>query len=553
MSKKKNKKNKSKKFFDDNVLKQRELEDKTDVEESALALAAETAEAEDPETEKNETQSCEESRVPGIIFTCINAFLLLAVTVSAVIIHKNVFTLDLYLNGEDQIVLNYGDVYAEDGAQASFYGTLLVKEAQNAEVKTQGTVDTSVIGEYKVFYEATYVLDYFVGEKTYTSTVERTVSVVDTLSPVIELVHDAEAYTVPGDVYAEEGFTAFDGYDGDLTDKVVKEERDGKVYYSVSDLSGNVATAEREINYYDPYPPEIFLLGDTDVTLTVGDNYSEAGYTATDNVDGDLSDLVAVEGSVDTETPGTYTVVYTVTDSYNNSCVAVRTVSVKRYIPPVSLPQGTYGVPENPNGKVIYLTFDDGPSKHTSRLLDILDKYGVKATFFVINTEYFDIVPRMVSSGHTVAMHAYEHNYNKVYESEDAYFSDLYAIQSKINEYTGETPTILRFPGGSSNRVSRFNPGIMTRLAEDVKDMGYRYFDWTVDSCDAGGTRTAWGVYNNVISYVPKFQYSVVLQHDIYGYSVDAVEKIIVWGLENGYTFLPLTNQSPVCEHNIKN
>ncbi len=542
--KKKSKKKNNKKFFDEEAIKCHNSENKTD----------ETEQSEGPcEAESLKKKDSEESRLPGMIYTCINAFLLIVVTVSALIIHNNVFTLDLCLNGEDSMVLGYGDVYEENGAEACFWGTLLVKEPCEASVQISGTVDTSVIGEYTVTYEAVYVLDYLVGERVYTSSLERKITVVDTVAPVIELVFDPKAFTVPGDAYEEEGYTAFDEYDGELTDKVLWEEKDGKVFYSVSDLSGNTASAEREIYYHDPYPPEIILFGNTEITITEGDNYEEAGYTATDNVDGDLTSLVTVEGSVDAETPGAYTVVYTVTDSYNNSCTAERHVTVKKYVPPVVMPQVSGTAPVNPDGKVIYLTFDDGPSKHTSRLLDILDKYGVKATFFVVNTAYLDILPRIAASGHTVAMHANEHNYNKIYASEEAYFADLYTIQSSINEYTGQTPTLLRFPGGSSNGVSRFNPGIMTRLTSQVKEMGYRYFDWNVSSGDAGGTKSTWGVYNNVVSEIPKFQYSVVLQHDIYGYSVDAVEDIILWGLDNGYTFLPLTADSPVCEHNIKN
>lgn len=539
--KKKSKINKDRRFFEDAAIKEHEIKNVSGESEETAPI------------ENAFVESEKESRGPGIIFTCINAFLLMVVTVSAIIIHKNVFTLDVFLNGEEQIVLGYGDTYEEKGINASFYGSLLLKEPRDATVQTSGTVDASVTGTYTLTYEAVYILDYYVGQKMYTNTIERTVEVVDTVPPVIELVYDPEAYTIPGESYKEEGYSAADEYDGDLTDKVLWEEKDGKVYYSVSDLSGNIFKTEREIYYYDPYPPEIILSGDTEITLTEGDTYTDPGYTASDNVDGDVTSLVTVEGNVDTVTPGTYTVVYTVTDSYNNSTVAIRTVTVKKYIPPVVMPQGPFGTPDTPNGKVIYLTFDDGPSKHTARLLDVLDKYNVKATFFVVNTAYLDILPRIASSGHTVAMHASEHDYNKIYASEEAYFADLYAIQSKITEYTGQTPTILRFPGGSSNGVSRFNPGIMTRLTSQVKDMGYRYFDWNVSSEDAGGTRSTWGVYNNVISDIPKYQYSVVLQHDIYGYSVDAVEIIIIWGLENGYTFLPLTNQSPVCEHNIKN
>ena len=93
----------------------------------------------------------------------------------------------------------------------------------------------------------------------------------------------------------------------------------------------------------------------------------------------------------------------------------------------------------------------------------------------------------------------------------------------------------------------------MSWIAEEVVDRGFRYFDWNVDSCDAGGAKTADQVYENVISGIKGRKVSIVLQHDTKGYSVDAVEKIIQWGLEHGYTFLPLTSTSPTASHDILN
>ena len=114
---------------------------------------------------------------------------------------------------------------------------------------------------------------------------------------------------------------------------------------------------------------------------------------------------------------------------------------------------------------------------------------------------------------------------------------------------------MLRFPGGSSNTVSRFNKGIMTRLTQAVTEKGFIYADWNVDSDDAGKTRTPDGVFWNVVNGVSKNEkaFSVVLQHDVKGYSVDAVENIIRWGLANGYTFLPMDAYTPECHHRIRN
>ena len=134
-----------------------------------------------------------------------------------------------------------------------------------------------------------------------------------------------------------------------------------------------------------------------------------------------------------------------------------------------------------------------------------------------------------------------------------AYFADLNRILDLIKSKTGVSTKLVRFPGGSSNTVSRFNPGIMSRLTYALVDRGYRYFDWNVSSGDAGGAKTAEQVYENVINGIGNRKTAIVLQHDTKGYSVDAVEKIILWGLENGYTFQSLNQSSPSAAHSLNN
>ena len=103
-----------------------------------------------------------------------------------------------------------------------------------------------------------------------------------------------------------------------------------------------------------------------------------------------------------------------------------------------------------------------------------------------------------------------------------------------------------------ANTVSRFNPGIMSRLTRSMTDMGYTYFDWNVSSGDAGETTSTDQVYLNVVNGC-RFDYNVVLQHDIKGFSVDAVERIIIWGLNNGFQFLPLEPGSYNAHHGVNN
>ena len=124
---------------------------------------------------------------------------------------------------------------------------------------------------------------------------------------------------------------------------------------------------------------EIKLNGNSTITIKVNESFKDPGATATDNKDGDITSKVSVQGSVDTSKTGQYTITYSVTDAAGNSTSVVRTIFVYKKQDEII---------STPSEKVVYLTFDDGPSKYTARLLDILDKYNVKATFFVVNTKY---------------------------------------------------------------------------------------------------------------------------------------------------------------------
>lgn len=484
------------------------------------------------------------------------AILLLALIAAGVwytVRTANQYTVWVDMLGDSEITLEYGQSFNDPGAQGWRQGKLYNDEIVALEVRTESNLDLTKLG--------TYQLTYTVEFEGLTATKARTVHVVDTQAPVIELVADPDGFTLPGAVYEEEGFTATDNYDGDLTDQVIREEKDGSVTYTVVDSSGNQTTVTRTIIYNDVTAPVLKLEGETEITFDEGTEWAEPGYTATDDAEGDVTAKVTVEGIVDPDTPGTYELIYTVTDNYGNVSTAKRTVVVKKVVPPeppvVEPPKEPDKQPDKdpePSGdKVIYLTFDDGPGKYTKELLEVLAKYDVKATFFVCDTGYKEVLADIAAGGHALAIHSKTHDYEKIYASEDAFFEDIYAVQDMILEYTGIKTNLLRFPGGSSNRVSSFNPGIMTRLTKLVEQKGFYYFDWNVDSNDAGGAKTADEVFQNVVNGVKNRKSSVVLQHDIQGFSVEAVERIIQWGLKNGFTFKALDENSPGAHHSVKN
>ena len=206
--------------------------------------------------------------------------------------------------------------------------------------------------------------------------------------------------------------------------------------------------------------------------------------------------------------------------------------------------------------KVIYLTFDDGPSDYTPRLLSMLARYDAQATFFLVDTPQCtdEMLLSIVAGGHSIGVHSLSHDFKAIYSSEDAFFEDLYAMRNLLREKTGVTTTLMRFPGGSSNTVSRrYSRGIMSRLVEAVTEAGFRYFDWNVDSGDAAGCLNTERIYRNVIAGVRGREQAVVLLHDVYPCSVQAVERILVWGKKNGYVFRALTMQSEPCHHAVQN
>ncbi len=390
---------------------------------------------------------------------------ILAAAGSFFILFVDQWHIEINDGSENNVKIEYGDTYDDGTVTAALKGRYLLKKGFPVTVTSEGSVNTSKLGSYTINYHASFL--FWKGADSKTLTVE------DTVPPEIKLTINADHYTLPGHPYEEEG------------------------------------------------------------------------YTASDNVDGDLTDKVSVDGSVNTYSAGTYSLTYKVQDNYGNEAAVTRTVTVE----PIRQADTV-----NPSGKIVYLTFDDGPGEYTSKLLDILSKYNVKATFFTVGSGHPDLLKAEADAGHSIGIHSATHDYSKIYASEDAFFADLRKQQDTIENATCIRTTLVRFPGGSSNTVSKsYCSGIMTKLTKDLTDMGYQYFDWNVTSGDAGETTNTSVVVQNVISGIQQHDVSIVLQHDIKGFSVNAVEQIIQWGLAHGYTFLPLTAESPTAHNGVNN
>ena len=489
---------------------------------------------------RSEEKKAIRKKKTGVILAIILIYLVVVAAAAIIIDDRHI---EIKLNGPEVDLAEVGQPYTDPGAEAFLTGNLFGRGPTELEVKTDSDVDVDVIGDYAVVY-STEIL----GKR---AEIRRSVHVRDTTPPVITLEHE-EGYLASWLVgYKEEGFSAYDSHDGDLTDRVVRTEADDTVYYTVTDSSGNETAVERKIEY-GISEPMIRLEGGEELEVGAAFSFTDPGYEAIDESGNDLTAYVQVTGEVIPYELGTYGLDYTITNELGESATAHRTVTVG----PQKKVETVF-----PEQKTIYLTFDDGPGPYTARLLDVLARYDAKATFFVTGNgryydeDYTDMIGRAYQEGHAIGVHTLTHDYAAVYASRDAFFRDFRAMEEIIDEQTGEYTKLFRFPGGSSNTISRnYCYGIMSSLAEYMTNMGYVYFDWNVDSGDAlGGARSSYEVANNVAAGCLENTVNVVLQHDIKGFSVDAVETILRWGRNNGYVFRALDESSYDAHHGINN
>ena len=212
--------------------------------------------------------------------------------------------------------------------------------------------------------------------------------------------------------------------------------------------------------------------------------------------------------------------------------------------------------------KKAYLTFDDGPSSNTDRILDILDEYNVKGNFFVIgrfSDSYKDQYKRIIDEGHVLGMHSYSHIYTEIYESADAFTADLNHVQYVIYDVTGYVPTIYRFPGGSSNLVSTVD---MHEFIDILDKRGIVYYDWNVNSGDADTSLLGKEqIIDNVFTGIkaldsPEERNEVmILFHDL-SQKTTTVEALptVIEGLQaQGYVIAPIDDYTKLIQHpNVK-
>ena len=211
---------------------------------------------------------------------------------------------------------------------------------------------------------------------------------------------------------------------------------------------------------------------------------------------------------------------------------------------------------EQPPEKWVCLTFDDGPSKTTPDVLAALKDAGVHATFFVVatgyNEKYLPLLTEASAAGHQIALHSASHEYSDIYRSSEAYWADIGLLKERIAPYVDtESIRYLRFPGGSTNTVSRRygGKGLMQQLKAEAEQKDFQWVDWNVCAEDAvGGHPSADAIYRNVVRETGEQTRCVVLMHDSSSTrtTAEALPDIIRWYADQGFTFLTVAEAMPV-------
>ena len=406
-----------------------------------------------------------------------------------------------------------------------------VKDGKKDDVKIDSSqVNVKKVGEYKVVYK------YKDEEKTLK------VNVVDTLPPEF----DVKSKKVALNQTVEPSELVKNIKDASQTKvSFAKNYEFNKVGWQeieviVKDAYDNETRKKVKVNVVkDEKAPEI-IVGNANVV--VGEKI-DLKALATIKDDFDKNPTLKVESDkLDTNKIGTYQVKYIAKDvSGNQSEKTIQVEVVDK---------------TKDNEKVVYLTFDDGPSRHTPEVLEILKRYQCKATFFItgMNEKYRPYIKTAYDQGHTSGLHTYSHNYSKVYASTNAYFKDLDKVGKLAKEYIGFTPKYIRFPGGGSNTISRkYNKGIMSQLTKQVGKKGYIYYDWNCENGDGYAHMSQSQMLKRATSSSAKKV--MILMHDANGKqnTVDILPKVIEHYQKKGYTFKAIDDSTPVFHQHVNN
>ncbi len=188
------------------------------------------------------------------------------------------------------------------------------------------------------------------------------------------------------------------------------------------------------------------------------------------------------------------------------------------------------------NLKVVYITFDDGPTPYTKEILDILNQYDAKATFFMLSDRirsYKSVVREMISQGNSVGLHGVSHNVKQIYQSEHTVIKEMNECNDQLQEVVGIRSNLIRVPYGSV-------PHMKKNYVDAVKTAGYRMWDWNVDSKDSCGKNILPNeIVENVKKQVKNKKVAVILLHERKS-TVKALPYILQYLKDRGYITVPI-------------
>ena len=408
------------------------------------------------------------------------------------------------------------------------------------DIQVDNQVDNGKLGKYQIHYSYQ--------QKTYSLTVY----IDDMLAPQFEIQNKT---ILKNETVKPEELVKNIQDDSDTKVYFVKEyifdeEKTYQVGVVVEDSYGNKTekNAYIQVQNQDKQPPTV--TGLTPITLLIGDEIDLKKDVVVKD-DHDEAPLLTIDDSkLNIRQMGEYEVYYHVKDASGNEDTLIRKVEVlSQYDNREALKDGI---------KTCYLTFDDGPSSNTKEILDILDEYHIKATFFVTGTspKDFHYIKEAYQKGHMIGLHTYSHDYEYIYSSLKNYISDLNKIKDVVYQQIGKNVDLIRFPGGSSNLVSKkYNEGIMTRLTKKVIDLGYQYYDWTSINGDGEGIKTVDGLIKKAKEEIGEQEDIMFLMHDsgTQENTVKALPAILDYLIEQGYVFQILDETSPTFHHHVQN
>lgn len=410
--------------------------------------------------------------------------------------------------------------------------------------KNEVTCDSSKLNTKKV---GTYPVIYKYKGKEY----EVKIKVVDINKPVIKTKNISIEKNAKFDASELLAYVK----DESKTKTTFKEKYDfskmGKhnVEIVVTDESGNKTTGKAvvTITKEDKEKPTFGTINDIKVRPNSNVDY-KTDIVVKDNCDPNPK-LIIDDKKLNLKKEGVYKIKYTALDRSGNKNTATRTITVDK-----NAMIGTY---QQSDQKIVYLTFDDGPSHNTAKVLDILKQYGIKATFFVtgLNPKMNYLIKRAHDEGHTIGIHTYSHDYSDVYASYERYMADFNKISTMLKDLIGYVPHYVRLPGGASNTVSRrYCPGIMTKITSELLKNGYQYYDWNVSSGDASGNNVP--VPKIIAESTNSKQNNInLLMHDTdaKNTTIQALPKIIEHYRSQGYIFKAIDDSSFVPHQHVNN